>query len=63
VLVDAYGIRRLNAFLQLFGIQRLLRAMKTHPQYTPADSLAICLGFSPQKKPGEVPSLEAANAD
>lgn len=62
VLVDAYGIRKLNAFLQLFGIRRLLRAMKTHPQYTPADSLAICLGFSPQKKPGEVPAVEDEHA-
>jgi tRNA A-37 threonylcarbamoyl transferase component Bud32 len=48
VLIDAYGIRPLNAFLQLFGIQRLLRAMKKHPQYTPIDSLHICRGFSPR---------------
>ncbi len=48
VLVDAYGVRPLNAFLQLFGIQRLLRAMKNHPQYTPTDSLHICRGFSPR---------------
>lgn len=48
ILVDAYGIRRLNYFLQLFGIHRLLRALKEHPQYTPRDSLHICQGFSPQ---------------
>lgn len=48
ILVDAYGIRNLNYFLQLFGIHRLLRAMKDHPQYTPRDSLHICQGFSPR---------------
>lgn len=48
ILVDAYGIRNLNYFLQLFGIHRLLRAMKDHPQYTPLDSLHICQGFSPR---------------
>ena len=25
----------------------LLRAMRDHPQYTPADSLALCRGFAP----------------
>lgn len=48
VLIDAYGIRPLNAFLQLFGIQRLLRAMKQHPQYTPEDSKHLCQGFAPR---------------
>ena len=47
VLIDAYGIRKWNIFLQLFGIRRLLRAMRHHPQYTPADSRALCLGFAP----------------
>ena len=51
VLIDAYGIRRLTSFLELFGIRRLLRAMKQHPQYTPSDSLAICLGFAPRSLP------------
>jgi hypothetical protein len=31
----------------MWGLHRLLRAMKQHPQYTPADSLAICEGFAP----------------
>ncbi len=53
VLIDAYGIRPLNAFLQLFGIQRLLRAMKDHPQYTREDSLYLCQGFSPRTMPQE----------
>lgn len=47
VMVDAYGIRKWNIFLALFGLRRLLRAMKQHPQYTPDDSRNICLGFSP----------------
>lgn len=48
VLIDAYGLRRLTSFLQLFGIQRLLKAMRFHPQYTPDDSRNLCLGFSPR---------------
>ena len=48
VLIDAYGLRPLNAFLQLFGIRRLLRAMRKHPQYTPTDSRHICQGFAPR---------------
>ncbi|MBC7785309.1 MAG: hypothetical protein H7144_15865 [Burkholderiales bacterium] len=51
VLIDAYGIRKLNSFLQLFGIRRLLRAMRDHPQYTPTDSLHLCLGFQPRGMP------------
>lgn len=47
VMIDVDGIRSLNYWLQLWGIHRLLRAMKQHPQYTPSDSLAICLGFAP----------------
>lgn len=51
VLIDAYGIRPLNAFLQLFGIRRLLRSMKDHPAYTRTDSLHLCLGFAPRHAP------------
>ncbi|MGC4031553.1 MAG: hypothetical protein QM754_07440 [Tepidisphaeraceae bacterium] len=47
VLIDVYGVRWLNPWLGLFGLHRLLRAMKKHAQYTPADSLAICQGFAP----------------
>jgi hypothetical protein len=28
-------------------MERLLRAMRDHPQYTPADSLSLCLGYAP----------------
>jgi tRNA A-37 threonylcarbamoyl transferase component Bud32 len=45
VMVDMDGIRR-RRWVGL-GVERLLRAMKQHPQYTPADSLAICQGYAP----------------
>jgi hypothetical protein len=47
VMIDLDGIRMLLRKLQGFGIQRLLRAMRQHVQYTPADSLALCQGFAP----------------
>ena len=48
VMIDVDGIRPLNYWLQLWGIRRILRAMKQHPQYTPADSVALCEGFAPR---------------
>ena len=45
VLVDMDGIRRRSS--PATGIQRLLRAMKRHAQYTVADSLALCQGYAP----------------
>jgi tRNA A-37 threonylcarbamoyl transferase component Bud32 len=47
VMIDLFGIRRLTFGREAFGIRRLLRALRDHPQYTPADSLALCKGFSP----------------
>ncbi|HMB95923.1 MAG TPA: lipopolysaccharide kinase InaA family protein [Tepidisphaeraceae bacterium] len=47
VMIDVDGIRPMNLWLAAWGIHRLLRAMKQHPQYTPADSLALCQGFAP----------------
>jgi hypothetical protein len=47
VMIDLDGIRALNAWLVAWGIHRLLRAMKQHPQYTPEDSLALCQGYAP----------------
>src|SRR5207245_1183203 len=40
ILVDVDGIRR-RRWVAL-GVQRLLRSMREHAQYTPADSLALC---------------------
>jgi tRNA A-37 threonylcarbamoyl transferase component Bud32 len=48
ILVDVDGIRR-RQWIAL-GIQRLLRSMRDHPQYTPADSLALCQGYAPYAK-------------
>jgi tRNA A-37 threonylcarbamoyl transferase component Bud32 len=45
VMVDVDGVRRIRK--PGVGIERLLRAMRNHPQYTPADSLALCRGFAP----------------
>lgn len=47
VLIDPYGIRVMTAFRQLIGLRRMLRSMKEHPQYTPQDSLHLCLGYAP----------------
>ena len=47
VMIDVDGIRPMNLWLNAWGIRRLLRAMKQHPQYTPADSLALCQGYAP----------------
>jgi hypothetical protein len=48
VLIDVDGVRR-RRWIAL-GIQRLLRSMKEHPHYTPADSLALCRGYAPHAK-------------
>jgi hypothetical protein len=47
VMIDLDGIRTLYSWLVAWGIHRLLRAMKQHPQYTPEDSLALCQGYAP----------------
>jgi tRNA A-37 threonylcarbamoyl transferase component Bud32 len=48
ILVDIDGIRR-RQWIAL-GIERLLRSMREHRQYTPADSLALCQGYAPYSK-------------
>jgi tRNA A-37 threonylcarbamoyl transferase component Bud32 len=45
ILIDVDGLRFRR--WQALGLQRLLRAMRQHPQYTPADSLALCQGYAP----------------
>lgn len=47
IMLDCYGVRSLTYFLAGWGMRRLLRAMRNHKQYTPADSLALCRGFAP----------------
>jgi tRNA A-37 threonylcarbamoyl transferase component Bud32 len=48
VLVDVDGIRHRR--WPALGIERLLRAMRDHQQYTPADSLALCQGYAPYSR-------------
>jgi tRNA A-37 threonylcarbamoyl transferase component Bud32 len=45
VLIDIDGVRQ-RTWVAL-GIERLLKSMRKHPQYTPADSLALCQGYAP----------------
>ena len=45
VVIDIDGIRQ-RRWVAL-GIRRLLKSLKSHPQYTPADSLALCQGYAP----------------
>jgi hypothetical protein len=45
VIVDVDGIRRITP--PNWPIDRLLRSMREHPQYTPADSKDLCLGYAP----------------
>ena len=45
VLVDIDGIRQ-RRWVAL-GIDRLLKSMQRHRQYTPGDSLALCRGYAP----------------
>jgi tRNA A-37 threonylcarbamoyl transferase component Bud32/uncharacterized protein YifE (UPF0438 family) len=45
ILIDVDGIRTRR--WPALGIDRLLRAMREHRQYTPADSLALCRGYAP----------------
>lgn len=50
VLVDVDGIRFRR--WRALGIERLLRAMRDHPQYSVADSLALCQGYAPFSRIG-----------
>ena len=45
ILVDVDGVRHYR--WQMMGIERLLRAMRQHPQYTPDDSYHLCRGYAP----------------
>jgi hypothetical protein len=45
VLIDLYGIR--GYAWPMAGFNRLMRAMRQHPQFTPEDSLNFCRGYAP----------------
>jgi hypothetical protein len=56
VVIDVDGVGRFNGEPE--PIQRLLRSLKEHPQYTIPDSLALCQGyapFSPMVREAEAP--------
>jgi hypothetical protein len=57
VVIDVDGVGR--SFASTEPIQRLLRSMKEHPQYAPADSLALCQGYAPFARVGALrPEVE-----
>lgn len=56
VLVDVDGIRFYR--WDTFGIQRLLKSMQEHPQYTREDSLALCQGYAPFTRMEQEEELE-----
>jgi len=45
ILIDVDGVRHYRWTAE--GVDRLLRSMREHPQYTVADSLALCQGYAP----------------
>lgn len=47
IIIDVDGVRPLTNGLVSFGVRRLLRALRQHPQFTPVDSLAVCQGYAP----------------
>jgi tRNA A-37 threonylcarbamoyl transferase component Bud32 len=49
VLIDTDAVR-FRRWVAL-GIQRLLKSMREHAGYTPADSLSLCLGYAPYSVP------------
>ena len=49
VLIDADAVRFRR--WPALGVRRLLRSMKEHEQYTPQDSLSLCLGYAPYAPP------------
>lgn len=55
VVIDVDGVGRSWATIRAApAIERLLRSMRDHPQYTRADSLALCRGYAPYaRQPSE----------
>ncbi len=53
VIIDVDGIRQIRS--DGTGIERLLRSMKLHPQYTRQDSFWLCKGYAPFARVTEEP--------
>lgn len=47
IMIDVDGIHRTWWRRPMWSIERLLRSMQDHPQYTPDDSRELCLGYAP----------------
>ncbi|MEO6436745.1 MAG: lipopolysaccharide kinase InaA family protein [Tepidisphaeraceae bacterium] len=50
VMIDVDGIHRTWWRGPMFSLERLLRSMRQHPQYTADDSRELCLGYAPFAK-------------
>jgi tRNA A-37 threonylcarbamoyl transferase component Bud32 len=48
IIIDVDGIRRIVP--RMWPMDRLLHSMREHPQYTPADSKELCLGYAPHAR-------------
>jgi hypothetical protein len=48
VIVDVDGVRIWTQ--PLWPIERLLRSLRDHPQYTPEDSKWVCIGYAPNAR-------------
>lgn len=48
VLIDLDGLRYYP--WAMLGFNRLMRAMRQHPQFTPDDSLHLCKGYAPEAR-------------
>ena len=48
VIVDVDGVRKWAR--PLWPIERLLRSLRDHPQYTPEDSRWVCIGYAPHAR-------------
>jgi hypothetical protein len=59
--VDVDGVRFYR--WDTFGIQRLLKSMREHRQYTIPDSLALCQGYAPFTRMEAEPDLAAEAAE
>jgi hypothetical protein len=48
VIVDVDGLRQFGP--PMWPIDRLLRSLREHPQYTPEDSRWVCVGYAPRAR-------------
>jgi hypothetical protein len=63
VIVDVDGLRQFAP--PMWPIDRLLRSLREHPQYTPEDSRWVCVGYAPHARlyqEGARPDIGAAPA-